>query len=304
MKILIVILLALLAGLGYKNLQFAHDAKNARQTIDEQREKIKKLEASLDKVSARFKIDADAEKQIVAGIELQLQTEKDKLAGLDFDRNRLRSGGVGGDDPAQYADQIKNEQSVIEDLEGQIKEIRSQNTAINNSRKQELGQTKYEETQAAQQLNYAIQTGRQNLANLQAQKKQLEPQIFNPQVNAQIQQINQQIRDQKTQLQTLNEQTKAYNQQGRNVENSIRNQTGTQLGQLNQNEATLRQRLQLERANLNALKAKQSSASQSRNSQKSAINQIDEAYKTQKQKVDQLQNQLKEEQARLQALTL
>jgi chromosome segregation ATPase len=303
-KPLAALLIVALVGSAYSNWKFVQKNKQTQLKISDQAERIKALQAHLDKVSDRFKADADAERQVIDQLKQRLKAEQDNLSALDFDHTRAHNGGVGGDDPANYNEPIRNQQSVVQDLQSQLDQLKNQGAVVSNAQKQALGETKYEESTARQQIDAAIQLGQQNLESLQSQRKALQPHIFENGVNDQVKSLTQQIKEQQAQLQSLRSQRKAYDQQGHYAENTINSQTGSQLNDIQQARAQLAQRLKTERAALNDLQQKQKAATQSRNNQKSAINQVDQAYQAQKQKVQQLQDQLKTEEARLQALTI
>jgi chromosome segregation ATPase len=305
MKTLLILLL--IAGFGgslYHNAALHQDLQTGEKKIQEQSDQLQKLEAALKKARAHLQTDVDAQRQVVDGLKGRLKTEQDLLTDLELRRDHARNGGVGGDDPAYYGDPIAKERGLIEDLKLLLAQNQAQQKGLKDSRSQAIGTTQQQELQGNQQLAAAITDGQLNLTSLQQQVLDLQPRRGDYQVKAQIQQLNQQIKDQKTQIHSMQAQQKDFNQQGKSTENAISGQTGAQMGDLRQAEAQLKQRLQAEQASFDQLKQQQKTASQSRSDQRNAISQMEKSYQDEKLKIQQLQQDLKTQEARLQEISI
>ena len=291
-----------LAGSLYYNHKLSSDNQQKTQLLADQAQQLQQVSEELKKEHRKNMSEVEAEQEVVDGLNQSLIAQKQVLDSSEQRLNSARNRGGGVQDFQHLNEDLRAQQDGLTELERQLAVTKTKQTQLGSEGKQTQSQEKWNQLQDNDAIAGQIRAQQLQINQTNDQLAQLKKQRRNFDAQEKIPMVEAQLRDQKTALQVLNEQKQNYAQQWNSQRGLSQIQVEAQQSTLHVTESQLRDQIQSQKIAVQRAQRSLSEAKNNQTSQRDNLGLLEKDFQAQKIKYQEIQNQLLENQKKLEEL--
>jgi chromosome segregation ATPase len=303
-KLFILFLIALAVGATWQVKSRLDESARTAQVEREHKEqaeadRIKKLEADLARERGRNQSTRGSQQDIVNDLKQKILAEKTYFDSLQQRYQTARNRGQAQDWAASLEGQLKSQREVTQEIESQLKGLKTASSEIGNQGKLAQTQQRLGLKEQRAELEAQIHAQDLQLKDTQARINELKKDRLNFDAKAAIRPLQDQLTAQKLTLQVLKDQRGQLAVQTNAAVGDIQSDTQDRQINLRESREQMEARLRQEKEVYADLQKQLNEAKQDRGSQKSALEKLQADFQASRDHLNALKSQLQEQEKRL-----